>query len=109
MLSFINVGCVTDFREGGLFAPPHPCSAPKMPILNRVKQNSAHIPSLNLIPRLSFDPRFRIIIINGYYTKSKQCFILSLLFILDFYLSSTFCLLKHGFLITISEFENLQF
>ena len=30
--------CVADFREGGLFAhtPPHPCAAPKKPILSRV-------------------------------------------------------------------------
>ena len=30
--------CVTDFREGGLFWPPHPWAAPKKPILNRVKR-----------------------------------------------------------------------
>ena len=31
---------MTDFREGGPFWPPlpHPCVAPKMPILNRVKK-----------------------------------------------------------------------
>ena len=28
---------MTEFREGGLFAPPYPWVAPKKPILNRVK------------------------------------------------------------------------
>ena len=35
------------------------------------KQNSAHMTSLNLIPRLSFEPRFCMFIINVQYTKSK--------------------------------------
>ena len=33
------------------------------------KYNSAHIPSLNLTPTLSFEPRFRML--NGYDRKSK--------------------------------------
>ena len=33
-----------DFREaGGIFAPPHPQAAPKMPILNTVKVYVAYI------------------------------------------------------------------
>ena len=35
------------------------------------KQNSAHMTSLNLISRLSFEPRFCMFIINVQYTKSK--------------------------------------
>ena len=31
-----------------------------------------HMPSLNLSPKLSFEPRFFKFIINGYYTKSKR-------------------------------------
>ena len=36
------------------------------------KYNSAHMPSLNLTPKLSFEPRFRIFIINDYDRKSKR-------------------------------------
>ena len=30
-----------------------------------------HMPSSNLTPTISFEPMFRMFIINGYYTKSK--------------------------------------
>ena len=33
--------------------------------------NSVHMPSLHLAPTLPFEPRFRMFIINGYYTKNK--------------------------------------
>ena len=36
------------------------------------KYNLAHVPSLNLTPTLSFEPRFCIFIINGYGRKSKS-------------------------------------
>ena len=41
------------------------------------KLNSARMSSLDLTPELSFEPRFRNIIINGYYTKSirLQCLV----------------------------------
>ena len=35
------------------------------------KQNLAHMSSIYLAPTLSSEPRFRMFIINGYYTKSK--------------------------------------
>ena len=34
--------------------------------------SSAHIPALNLTLRLSFEPRFRMFIINSYERKSKR-------------------------------------
>ena len=41
--------CVTDFRDGGLFGLPHTWEAPKMPILNRVKDSQNFVmPSLLL-------------------------------------------------------------
>ena len=36
------------------------------------KHNSTHIPSLNLIPRVSFERTFPMFIINYYYTKRKH-------------------------------------
>ena len=36
------------------------------------KYNLAHVPSLNLTPTLSFEPRFCIFIINGYGRKRKS-------------------------------------
>ena len=36
------------------------------------KHHSAHTPSLYLTLKLSFEPKFRKLIINGYYTKSKH-------------------------------------
>ena len=35
--------------------------------------------SLNLTPMLSFEPRFRMFIINGYYTKKQTLVVLRLL------------------------------
>ena len=35
------------------------------------KHNSVHMPSLNLTPTLSFEPRFRMFIINGYDRKAN--------------------------------------
>ena len=37
------------------------------------KHNSAHMPSLNLNPKLSFEPWFRMFIINSYCTKKNAC------------------------------------
>ena len=36
------------------------------------KHNSAHMPSVNLTPKFSFEPRFRIFIINSYNRKNKR-------------------------------------
>ena len=36
-----------------------------------LKRNSAHMSSLNLTPKLSFEPRFRMLIMSCYYTKKK--------------------------------------
>ena len=46
------------------------------------KHNSAYIPSVNLTPDFSFEPRFCMFIINGYYTKRKHLQSLDLLFYL---------------------------
>ena len=48
------------------------------------KRNSGHIPFLNLISKLYFEPRFRMFIINGYYTKTKRVKSLDSLFYLEF-------------------------
>ena len=45
------------------------------------------MPSLNLTPTLSFEPRFRMFISNGYDRKSKR--LLSLDFLLYFYHCNT--------------------
>ena len=34
--------------------------------------------SLNLTPKLSFEPRFRLFIVNGYYTKKQTLVVLGL-------------------------------
>ena len=45
-----------------------------------VKHNSAHMPSSNFTPKLSFETRFRMFISNGYCTKNKRLqFLVSLL------------------------------
>ena len=36
------------------------------------KNNLAHMPSLNLTPTFSFEPRFRMFIINDYDRKTKR-------------------------------------
>ena len=42
-------------------------------LLNQsLKRNSAHMSSLYLTPKLSFEPRFRMLIMSGYYTKNKR-------------------------------------
>ena len=46
---------------------------PDQSLLNQsFKHNSVHMPSLNLTPKFSFEPRFSMFIINCYYTKSKR-------------------------------------
>ena len=44
------------------------------------KHNSTHMPSLNLAPNLSFEPTFRMFIINVYYKKSKRLLSLDSMF-----------------------------
>ena len=48
----------------------------KLSGLNKIRRISL---SLNLTPMLSFEPRFRIFIINGYYTKKKTLVVFRLL------------------------------
>ena len=50
------------------------------------KHSSTHIPSLNLTPALSFEPRFYMFIINGYDTK-QTLVVPRLLVYLNIYLS----------------------
>ena len=45
------------------------------------KHNSAHMPSLNLTCKLSFEPRFCTFIINGSYTKKQMLVVLAILVI----------------------------
>ena len=61
------------------------------------KHNSAGMPSLNSTPNFSFGPRICLLIIKGYYTKSKRFQSLDFLF----YLSSLDFLLS--FIITLSS------
>ena len=53
------------------------------------KHNSAHIPSLNSSPTLSFEPRFHTFIINGY-GKKKQTLVFLVFFVLSSVLSIIF-------------------
>ena len=53
------------------------------------KHNSAHIPSLNSSPKLSFEPRFHVFIINGYGRK-KQTLVLLVLFVFSSVLNIIF-------------------
>ena len=45
------------------------------------KHNSTYMPSFDLTPTLSFEPRFRMFIITGYESKSKRLQSLESLFI----------------------------
>ena len=59
------------FLDGGFQNLPELALLEKYQLLlnQSFKYNSAHIPSLNLTPTLSFEPRFRML--NGYDRKSK--------------------------------------
>ena len=73
----------TDFRKGlfgFLFVDNRFQNSPDAVILQKYyslsnqsfKHNSAYVATLKLICKISFEPRFRMFIINGYYTKSKR-------------------------------------
>ena len=64
----------------------------------RFKQNSMHMSSLNLTPKLSFKPRFGMYI-NGYYTKKKT---------LDAVLDSLLYFDLNGKLANSKTFESLN-
>ena len=49
------------------------------------KHSSVHMPSLNLAHTLSFKPRFRMFIIDGYDRKSKRLLFLFFFFCLGFF------------------------
>ena len=87
-----------DFRKrlfGTLFLDSHFENLPDSVILQKYqslekqsfKHNLRHMPYLNITPKFYFVPRFRLFIINGYYTKrNSRALVLGLL------VSSTFTL-----------------
>ena len=87
-----------DFRKrlfGTLFLDSHFENLPDSVILQKYqslekqsfKHNLRHMPYLNITPKFYFVPRFRLFIINGYYTKrNSRTLVLGLL------VSSTFTL-----------------
>ena len=87
-----------DFRKrlfGTLFLDSHFENLPDSVILQKYqslekqsfKHNLRHMPYLNITPKFYFAPRFRLFIINGYYTKrNSRALVLGLL------VSSTFTL-----------------
>ena len=95
-----------DFRKwlfGTLFLDSHFENLPDSVILQKYqslekqsfKHNLRHMPYLNITPKFYFAPRFRLFIINGYYTKrNSRALVLGLLVTFTFTLGKIINLLE---------------